>query len=109
MTSRYADLGPPVPIDGMPDVPPLRILRIQELAERNGLNETVILVDAQNRAERSLIKIILGCNPFTGDITRAAVCLRQGTGFVAVHLDCLPGNLVDIVRSILLDPREVEP
>jgi hypothetical protein len=101
---RYASLGPEIPIEGMHDVPPLCIVRLAELAERNALNETVILVDALGW-DRAPIKLILGCNPHTAEITRAAVWLRPGAGFVATSLECLPGNLTDIVRSILLDPR----
>lgn len=105
MTTSYADLGPPVPEEGMPDQAPLRITRIAELAERNGLNEAIILVDAMAWDPPGPCKMILGCNPHSGDITRAAVCLRPGTGFVAIRLEVLPGNLRDIVKTILLDAR----
>jgi hypothetical protein len=101
---RYASLGPEIPIEGMPDCAPLRIVRLAELAERNALNETVILVDAVGEDDAP-IKLILGANPHTAEITRAAVWLRPGAGFVACDTACLPGNLVDIVRTILLDPR----
>jgi hypothetical protein len=101
---RYASLGPEIPVDGMPDCAPLRITRIVEMGERNGLGEAVILVDAMGEDDAPL-KLILGCNPHTAEISRAAVWLRPGAGFVATDLACLPGNLVDVVRTILLDPR----
>jgi hypothetical protein len=88
----------------MPDCAPLRITRLAELRERNALNETVILVDAMGDDDAP-IKLILGCNPHTGEIARVAVWLRPGAGFVAADIACLPGNLIDVVRSILLDPR----
>lgn len=103
--TTYADLGPPVP-EEMPDTAPLRITHIQELAARNGLNEAIVLVDAMAWQPAGPVKLILGCNPYTGAITRAAVLMRPGTGFVAIDPDRLPGNLHDIVKTILLDARE---
>jgi hypothetical protein len=111
---RYANHGPAIPADGMPDGPPLRILRIEELRERNGLNEVVILVDAMSHdappgtiPASVPIKLIVGVNPFNGEATRAAVLFRPGTGFIAIQPECLPGNLVDICRTIVLDCREI--
>jgi hypothetical protein len=103
---RYASLGPEIPIEGMPDVAPMRIMHIAELAERNGLGETVVLVDALGWQPVRPVKLILGVNPHTGEVARAAFCIRPGTGFVACDVGCLPGNLVDIVKTIVLDQRE---
>ena len=105
---RYATLGPAIPPDGLPDTPPLRILHIQEIAERNALNEIIFIVDAFSTNEKLMhaIKVLVAVNPFNGEPTRAAVLLRPGTGFVAIQPECLPGNLVDICRTIALDPRE---
>jgi hypothetical protein len=102
---RYASLGPEIPIEGMPDVAPMRIRQIQELRERNALNEVVVLVDAMGWQPVRPVKLILGVRPQDGEVMRAAFCIRPGTGFVAFDVGCLPGNITDIVRTIVLDPR----
>ncbi len=105
---RYAAEGPPVPPDGMPDGAPLSIIRIHELTDRNGLGEVVILVDAWGKDGRRhiVIKFILGVNPYTGEITRAAILVNPGAGYVACDPLLLPGNLRDIISTIAMDPRE---
>jgi hypothetical protein len=104
---RYAAEGPPVPPDGMPDGKPLSIIRIHELAARNGAGEAVFLVDAWGKDGplHTVLKIILGVNPYSGDITRAAVNLGDGAGFIACDARILPGNLRDIISTIATDPR----
>jgi len=104
---RYAAEGPPVPPDGMPDGAPLSIIHIHELDHRNGLGEAVFLVDAwgKNGRDHAIIKLILGVNPYTGEITRAAVLLNQGDGYISCDPLLVPGNLRDIVTTIALDPR----
>lgn len=106
-TGRYADSGPPIPPDGMPDGKPLGIIRITELAERNGLGENVFLVDAWGKDGRMNVvhKYILSANPHTGEITRAAILKHPGDGYIACDPLTLPGNLRDIISSIALDPR----
>lgn len=106
-TGRYAAEGPPVPPDGMPDSAPLRIIHINELDHRNGLGEAIFLVDAWGMDGRDhvIIKLILGVNPHTGEITRAAVMMRAGDGYITCDPLLVPGNLRDIVTTIALDPR----
>ena len=105
---RYAALGPPIPEAFQPsDGMPLRMLRIEELGARNGLGEVVILVDALSQDdERRPIKIIVAVNPHTGDITRCAVHVEVGAGFVAFQPKMLPGNLCDVCRSIALETKD---
>ena len=104
---RYADLGPAIPLEGMPDADPLGIIKINELADRNGLGENVFLVDAWGKDGRMnvVVKLILTANPQTGEITRAAVLMRPGDGYITCDPLQLPGNLRDVITTIALDPR----
>jgi len=104
----YATLGPPIPEEGLPDEPPLAILGLQEVSESNGLGEVIFLADVGVLPQRVHAKLILACVPQTGEIKRAAVCLAPGTGagFVATDPGQLPGNLIDLIRTILTDPCE---
>ena len=107
--TTYADLGPPIPEEAR-DGAPLRIRRIAEMATTTGLGESIYVIDAVSRdVPPQPMTLLLAANPRTGQINRAAVNLRQGGGFVATDLDLLPGNLVDLIRSICLDPREEKP
>lgn len=100
----YADLGPPIDPE-QHDRPPLRIVRISELSERNGLGETVFLVTAIGPHSKEEMQLIVTINPRTGAITRSAINLRQGGGFITADPELLPGNLADILKSIATDPR----
>ena len=105
-TGRYAALGPPVPADGMPDGPPLWIGRINLLPDRNHLGEAIVMIDAASATmPRHRIKMILCVNPHLGEITRPAVLDHPAAGYVTCRPAVLPGNLVDIVRTIALEAR----
>jgi hypothetical protein len=97
-------LGPAVPPD-MPDGPPFRVMHIRELADTNGLGEVIILVNGWWPEARpkidEMVTVMLAVNPRAGSVTRAAV-LRPylGSGFVAIDVATLPGNLRDIAGTI---------
>jgi hypothetical protein len=92
----------------MPDSEPLRILRIEEMPGTNGLGEAIFIVAAQRRHPREPMTIMLAANPHTGEITRVAIDIGTGRGYKAGDPALVPGNLRDVIKTIVLDPREAE-
>ena len=101
-TGYYA-YGPPV-LEEAPDIPPLTIRRRAINHERTG--EAVFIVDAIDREPQVPMTLLLAANPHTGEIVRVAVNLQRGVGFVAADVAGVPGNLRDIIKTILLEAHE---
>jgi hypothetical protein len=100
--TTYADLGPPIPLEA-PDSPPLTIDRLELLGAVNGLGEAIVLVDATAWAPaKRPIKLIVAARPHDGEILRVAVMQAPGAGFIAYDPTTVPGNLADIVRTMVL-------
>lgn len=101
----YASLGPPIPIEA-PDTQPFRIDHVRELAETNGVGEVIFILTGRHDTTSPPISLILAASPVTGAITRAAHLSHPGAGYVAMRVDLLWGNVVDLVRSITLERRQ---
>lgn len=96
---------PEIPLEGMPDTPPLRIDRLEEVPSRNHAGELVFMADVRGvvSGREQPIKLILATNVWTGQIVRAAMLAVPGAGYVAIDPLGLPGNLTDIVSTIALE------
>lgn len=97
----------PIPIAGMPDTPPFRLDHLEEMATRNGTGEVVFLVRGRGTLDEP-IRLIVAANPWSGSITRAAVWLRPGAGYVAIDPASVPGNVADVCTTLALEAGAAE-
>lgn len=96
----YADLGPEIPLEAV-DLPPMRIGAIRPLPVLSPLGEFICTMTVLARDTGREMQLLISANPHDGAITRLSVNWARGAGFTASDPALLPGNVHDIVRTIV--------